>query len=282
MKRAILFEIREFSLFDGPGIRTTVFLKGCPLRCVWCHNPEGQEFALQLLYNASQCIHCHACEKVCVHEPCIACGACAKLCAFGARRLCGFEIDEKTLTEKLLRNADVFQKDGGVTFSGGEPLAQADFVHAVSARLKEHSIHVAVETSGYVSEENYQKGIELADLVFQDWKHPDPEIHRRFTGGDLEIVLKNMTILEKSGKPFVIRIPLIPGLNDSSACMEAFAERTQKMPNLCRVEILPYHLSAGAKYHLLGKNYQPPFDEKKTLSVDISPFVQRNIHYKVL
>lgn len=282
MKRAILFEIREFSLFDGPGIRTTVFLKGCPLRCVWCHNPEGQAFAPQLLYNARQCTHCGACEKVCVHEKCVACGACAKVCAFRARRLCGFEMDEKTLTEKLLRNADVFRQGGGVTFSGGEPLAQADFVHAVSARLKGHSVHVAIETSGYVSEENYRKGIALADLVFQDWKHPDPEAHRRYTGGDLEIVLKNMAILDESGKPFVIRVPLIPGVNDSPACMEAFAKKLENRPNLLRVEMLPYHLTAGAKYHLLGQTYRPPFDENAPLSVDISPFTQRKIDCHVL
>lgn len=279
-----LFEIREFSIFDGAGIRTTVFLKGCPLHCEWCHNPEGIRFEPEILFNAHKCTHCGNCRKVCPSpEKCVVCGTCAKNCPTGARRLCGFRMESEELAAQLLRQADVFaMSGGGVTFSGGEPLAQADFVRETMKILKGHGVQTAVETSGAVSDANYQKGLEFADFVFQDLKHPDPEAFRHFTGGNLEQVLRNVAWLKASGKPFTFRIPLIPEVNDSEACMVQFAEIAKDSPTLRRVEILPYHLTAGAKYHLVGQAYHPSFPEERTHAILTEPFDERGIPWKIL
>ncbi len=280
----IVFEVREFSIFDGNGIRTTVFLKGCPLRCEWCHNPEGIRFEPEILFNVHKCTHCGNCQKVCPSpKKCVVCGACARNCPSGARKICGYSIDSETLAAQLLKQSDVFQMSGGgVTFSGGEPLAQADFVRETSKILHQNGIQTAVETSGAVSLENYEKGLKFIDFVFQDLKHPDPDAFRRYTGGDLRRVLENVAHLKESGKPFVFRIPLIPNVNDSEKCMIQFAQIAENCTNLQRVEILPYHLTAGAKYHLVGKTYNPSFDEERTHPIITAPFEERGIPCKIL
>jgi pyruvate formate lyase activating enzyme len=188
-----IFEIREFTLHDGPGIRTTVFLKGCPLRCPWCHNPQGKSFEKETLTRKN-----------------------------GETVPCGEDWDADKLAEELLRNADIMlQSGGGVTFSGGEPLAQADFVCAVSDTLKAHGIHLAIETSGYAPEETYRAVISRMDFVYQDLKHHDPEAFRHWCGGDLAVVLRNYAWLRQSGKPFVVRVPCISSVNDTPADREA-------------------------------------------------------------
>ena len=188
-----LFEIREFTLHDGPGIRTTVFLKGCPLRCAWCHNPQGKSFEKETLTRKN-----------------------------GETVPCGEDWTAEDLAKELLRNADIMlQSGGGVTFSGGEPLAQADFVCEVSDTLKEHGLQLAIETSGYATEETYKAVISRMDFVYQDLKHHDPEAFRRWCGGDLSVVLRNYVWLRQSGKPFVVRVPCIGGVNDTPADREA-------------------------------------------------------------
>ena len=218
-----VFEIREFTLHDGPGVRTTVFLKGCPLRCAWCHNPEGQSFEVETMRRRD-----------------------------GEEIPCGVDWEASALARELLINADIMlQSGGGVTFSGGEPLAQAEFVCEVSDLLHAHGIHLAIETSGHAPQEDFRSVVSRMDFVYQDLKHHDADAFRRWTGGDLALVLENVTWLRTSGVPFVFRVPLIPGVNDSAAdraALEALAAGA-------KVEWLPYNAAAGAKYPMLGRAY---------------------------
>ena len=278
----IVFEVREFCLHDGPGIRTTVFFKGCPLRCVWCHNPEGLAREPQLLVNLANCTHCGACRKVCRHpDHCTACGACVAVCAQGCRRLCGRRISAEALATELRKNESFFETyQGGITFSGGEPMAQIDFLEELAARLR--PIHLALETSGFAPLKNYRRAIQSVDWIFQDLKHPDPVEHKRYTGVDLQPILENLAWLKASGRPFVARIPLIPGVNDAPATLARFAELLQGPSGLTGVELLPYHLTAGAKYSLLGQTYNPPFDPSRPLAPDLTAFTSRGLPCRVM
>lgn len=228
--KGILFGIEEFAVNDGPGIRTTVFLKGCPLRCMWCHNPEGQSPDVQ------------------------------PLTKLGKTYSCGYEIEAEVLAERLLRDADLFRDSGGgVTFTGGEPLAQADFLCDVLDRLDD--IHTAVETSGYASQETFARVLGKADMMLFDVKIVAPDMHRKYTGVSNGQILNNLAKLCSSGKEFVVRVPLIPGVNDTLENMEQTAGLLEGATGLKRVELLRYHKTAGAKYPMVGMVYEPAFDE---------------------
>jgi len=277
----IIFEVREFCLHDGPGMRTTVFFKGCPMHCAWCHNPESLSAKPQLLINRSICKHCGSCSKVCQHpQQCVVCGACVSVCPQGCRRLCGQSISAKDLAAELRKNESFFKKyDGGITFSGGEPLAQIDFLEALAGML--HPIHLTMETSGYASPDIYKRAVQSVDFVFQDLKHPDPEQHKRYTGVELAPILRNLEWLKASGRPFTVRIPIIPGVNDAPETLERFAELLEGKSGITGVELLPYHQTAGAKYALLGLQYNPPFDTLRPLSINLSPFEKRGIPCRI-
>ena len=311
----IIFEVREFCLHDGPGVRTTVFFKGCPLRCAWCHNPEGLAAKPQLLVNRSACTGCGACRKACplggsvqprppsyggdlnlegesepsrrhtdvpVFQPesCSACGACVAVCPQGCRRVCGRRVTVAEVAAEVRRHEGFFAAyGGGVTFSGGEPLAQVAFLEELAGCLR--PIHLAVETSGFATPETYQRAARSVDLVIQDLKHPDPDAHKRYTGAELAPILENLAWLKASGRPFIARIPLIPGVNDAPETLEGFAELLVGSPGLVGVELLPYHLTAGAKYALLGRRYEPPFDPVRPLNRDVSAFVSRGLPCRV-
>ena len=279
----VIFEVREFCVHDGPGVRTTVFLKGCPLRCAWCQNPEGQSFEPQLLVTTKECVHCGACQRVCPQggKQCTACGACTHVCPQGCRRLCGTQMTAAELAVRLMKDADFLsQSGGGVTFSGGEPLAQADFVHDVIKWI--HPLHVAIETSGFAPHDVYRQIIEDVDLVYQDVKLADPEEHRRWTGVDNNLILRNLAWLKVSGKPFVARIPLIPGVTDTSDNFAAIAELLKGSANLREIQLLPYNFAAGAKYALVGREYNPPFNEKTPVNTDLTVFKQASLPCRVM
>jgi pyruvate formate lyase activating enzyme len=278
----IVFEVREFCLHDGPGIRTTVFFKGCPLRCAWCHNPEGLAFEPQLLVNRAACTACGMCRAVCGHPgACTACGACGAACPQGCRRVCGRHVDAETLAAEIRKNEPFLTRyGGGVTFSGGEPLAQPGFLAELAGRLR--PIHLAVETSGYASSETYRRAVSHVDLVLQDLKHPDPELHKRYTGVDAAPILGNLAWLKASGRPFVARIPLIPGVNDAPETLARFADLLRGESGLTGVELLPYHLTAGAKYALLGRRYEPSFDRSEPLAPDLSAFAAYGLPCRVM
>ena len=264
---ATIFEVREFCLHDGPGIRTTVFFKGCPLRCTWCHNPEGLSPEPEMLYKAPRCVHCGNCEH-------------GGDCPHGARIRCGRRWTAPELARELLVNADVFASSGGgITFSGGEPLLQADFIAELIPLLKgDCPQHLAIETSGFASLSTYKKVISNLDLVFQDLKHPDPVLHRRWTGVDPAPIHENLRWLKASGKPFIARIPLIPGVNDDATAKEGFAQLLAGPSGLQRVELLPYHLTAAAKYPFTGRTYNPDFDENRPLDTDLSVFLDHGLN----
>ncbi len=282
----LIFETREFSLYDGPGIRTTVFFKGCPLRCVWCHNPEGLKPKPQILFAAQKCRRCGACAKVCrraKNAPCVACGECAKRCPTQAKRLCGRYVKVDELVKELLLSRELFvSSGGGVTFSGGEPLLQADFLVETARRLRDAGVHIAVETSGVAAPEIYRKVLDAVDLVYQDIKHPDDTIHRRYTGVSNAPILANLQTLKESGKPFIIRVPLVPTVNDSPETLERIADLLTRSKALLGVELLPYHASSGGKYALLGRQPQEIFEEKEIGDEALEPFRKRDVPARVL
>ena len=279
----IVFEVREFCVHDGPGVRTTVFLKGCPLRCAWCQNPEGQSFEPQLLVSGKECVHCGACLKACPQhgQKCTTCGACVHVCPQGCRRLCGTRMTAAELAARVMKDADfLWQSGGGVTFSGGEPLAQPDFVREAIVQMR--PLHVAVETSGYAPSDVYRQVIGSVDLIYQDIKLADGDAHRRWTGMDNSLILENIAWLKTSGKPFIARIPLIPGVTDTAENFASIAELLRGSANLIEVQLLPYNFAAGAKYALVGREYKPPFNEKTPVNANLTAFKQVSLPCRVM
>lgn len=271
---ATIFEVREFCLHDGPGIRTTVFFKGCPLRCAWCHNPEGLSPEPEMLFKSAKCHHCGNCKN-------------GGDCPHGARVPCGRRWTVAELVQEIRVNADILRSSGGgVTFSGGEPLMQAKFLCALADELKTGTgplhlgtvpVHLALETSGYAPEGVYREVVERMDLVFQDLKHPDSVEHKRWTGVDPAPIHANLAWLKASGRPFVARIPLIPGVNDSEEAKEGFARLLEGKSGLLRVELLPYHLTAAAKYPFTGRTYDPGFDPTAPLNKETAAFERHGL-----
>ena len=276
-----VFDIKEFAVFDGPGIRTTVFLKGCPLRCQWCHNPEGLSPKPQLMVSSASCVHCGACSRVCKHpDNCIACGVCVPYCRLGLRKIAGTIWTAEALAERLQRDADVYQMSGGgVTFSGGEPLMQWDYVSEVISRLK--GIHTAIETSGYTNDEIFRQAMGTLDLIMMDWKVSDPEKHRHYTGVDQAPIRRHAEMLAAGETSFILRMPIIPGVNDTEEHFQTAAEIVKDAKTLLRIDILPYQRAAGAKYSMVGRDYSPEFDEAVPPHFFLNIFDKAGIPYKV-
>jgi len=219
----MIFDIKEFAVHDGPGIRTTVFFKGCPLNCIWCHNPEGLSFKKELMISRNTCIHCGKCQEICINNVCIACGKCVDVCPLRIRKLVGEIVEAKVLAKQLLEHKDFFkEKNGGITISGGEPLSQPTFLFDLLKELE--GINKAIDTSGYSSTDIFKEAIKLSDLVLFDIKHLNNTIHKKVTGVNNDKILKNLSIICNSNIKFFIRIPLIPGINDNKNHMEEIAK----------------------------------------------------------
>ena len=278
-----LFDIKEFAIHDGPGIRQTVFMKGCPLRCRWCHNPEGLQQAMEMMVSHGQCTHCGRCQKACPSpEKCIACGSCVPACPRRLRKVAGEKLTPNALAKRLMANADYYAGvGGGVTFSGGEPLMQADFV-LKTLSLLDADVHTAVETSGYGSQAAFASFCENFDLVMLDIKAIDDAVHRHFTGVSNRQILQNAQFLAKGKTPFIIRMPMIPGVNDNEAHAKGVAEMVAGAKMLERIELLPYHVTAGAKYEMLGLSYDPGFDPDQAIQIHQALFAQYGIRSCVL
>lgn len=276
MLKANIFEIKHFAVHDGDGIRTTVFFKGCPLRCKWCHNPEGLTASPILAYYDHLCTRCGICRTVCkagvhrvegnVHlterDQCVLCGECVSECPQNALRIYGQEITVDELMPVLTAERPFYEESGGgVTLSGGECLLQADFCRELLKKLKEEGISTAVDTSGAVAWEEIEKVLPYTDRFLYDIKHMDPDAHREGTGSDNRRILDNLGRLFAENASVEIRIPLIPGYNDD--CINEAAEFLSDSPSLFGVRVLKYHRYAEAKYRAVGlKNTMPPAAEE--------------------
>ena len=262
-----VFDIKELAIHDGPGTRITVFLKGCPLRCLWCHNPEGLDAAPQLAVKQTLCVGCGTCAVPCSHPECQPYGRCLHACPNGCLSVKGERIDSDTLATRLRANADVLALlGGGITVSGGEPLMQADFVCELAEKLS--GIHLALQTSGHASAETYRRVISHFDYIMQDVKLADPQLHKRYTGVDNTRILENIRILRQSGKPFLFRVPLIPGITDTEENLRAISRIVEDAP----VELLKYNPFAGAKYDTVGLTYSLP--ELRNRDEDFTKYFQ--------
>jgi len=258
-----VFDIKGFALNDGPGIRTTVFMKGCPLRCRWCHNPEGLSPKPELYAKSVRCISCGKCGQKCQHEECQPFGRCLHVCPFGNLSVAGKIWTAQDLAKRLLEDRDVFAADGGVTFSGGEPLMQHGFVCETANLLKSEGIHLALETSSFASAEVYRETVGLFDYIMADLKLFDDALHREYTGVPNGQILENLRWLMQSGKAFVIRVPLIPGITDTEENLTAISEFVGDYS----VELLPYNNMAGAKYGSVGREFSMDPLEKQSRDV---------------
>lgn len=253
-----IFDIKEMAVHDGPGLRTTVFLKGCPLRCVWCHNPEGLTTSPQLMYKEARCKNCGMCRHVCDHPECKPFGRCIRVCPENCLEIVGREVDAKELAQELEDSALILGKQfGGFTFSGGEPLMQADFILEVMDHLPGY--HFCIETSGYTDPETFQKVLNCLDYVIMDLKIAEEAMHRAYTGVSNTSILKNLEILRSSGKLCTIRTPLIPGITDTQENLAAIKKHVGDMPH----ELLSYNPVGEAKYKMLSMPY--PYKNYKQL-----------------
>jgi len=269
--KGTVFDIKRFAIHDGPGIRTTVFLKGCPLRCQWCHNPEGQAPRPELVVRENRCIGCRACVDVCPQGAisfdgalpltdrrlCTACGTCVEVCYAEARELAGQEMTVGEVLAEIARDIPFYDESGGgVTFSGGEPLYQFDFLLSLLRACADKGISAAVDTCGLCGWEQLDAMGEYADLFLCDLKVMENARHRELTGASNELILQNLQALSQAGHKIILRVPVIPGVNDDAESVRQVGAFAATLPALQRVDLLPYHATAEEKYRRLDKAYQ--------------------------
>ena len=260
MSKGMIFDIQRNSFVDGPGIRTTVFFKGCNLHCAWCHNPESQAMGPQLMVYEDRCKGCGSCKAVCPYglESCDLCGKCVAACPHGARQICGREYTvEEVLTE--VKKDILFYKTsgGGVTFSGGECMLQIDFLEALLKKCKEKGIHTAVDTAGNVPFSQFERILPDTDLFLYDIKLMGSRKHARYTGQGNGQILENLKKLLMSSAKVWVRIPVITGVNDSAEEMQAIKAFMESCGKPEKIELLPYHAMAEHKYRAIGKEPLP-------------------------
>jgi pyruvate formate lyase activating enzyme len=284
-----LFAIKHYAIHDGPNIRTTVFLKGCPLACIWCHNPEGLNEEIEVVTTADRCIGCGSCVEACAAQAlslssggiirdtdrCTVAGDCVKVCPALAHEATGWEMDVPTLLNELKKDLPFYkQSGGGVTFSGGEPLQQADFLLAMLRACRTAGIHCAVDTCGLAPTETLLKVVEFTDLFLFDLKQMDSQIHQHFTGKSNEQILENITTVAKRGMALRIRLPLIPGINSDDSNLHATAAFVAALPGVDEIDLLPYQSAAKIKYARLGltnlgNDLVPPTAAEKDRAINI-------------
>jgi len=270
----MLFDIHPFSLHDGPGIRTTVFLKGCPLSCEWCHNPESQLYKPQIAFNPEKCNNCFDCVEVCPtnafhikngnlilqYNLCDACGDCIPVCPKDALKIYGYKQNTEEIIKIVLKDNEYFNNSGGgITISGGEPMTQFLFIKELLVLAKQNNIHTCIETCGFAPSERYIELIDLVDLFLYDYKETDNNKHKKFTGVSNDLILKNLDLLYNSGANIILRCPIIPGVNDSENHFNGIKSLYFNYPNLAGIELMAYHnigndkaMQAGMKNILMN------------------------------
>ena len=263
-----LFEIQRFSIHDGPGIRTTVFLKGCPLRCVWCHNPEGVSPEPLLSFLPDKCIGCRYCLSACSHQAhraeeggghvldraaCVVCGQCAKTCYSGALEVVGRDVTVEEALDEVLKDRPFYETSGGgMTLSGGEPLLQIEFTEALLARAVEEGLNTAVETCGHAAWDRFERVMGHVGLFLYDVKETDAARHLEYAGVAGDLIFENLRRLHDAGAKVLVRLPIVPGLNDRPDHFENVAALAKRLPRLLGLEIMPYHRLGTSKLARFG------------------------------
>ena len=272
MTIGMIFDIQRTSLYDGPGIRTAVFLKGCPLRCQWCHNPESQSRGREISFRVEACAGCGECVNTCEHGAhaltqnetgvtvhiynrslCQQCGHCVETCLYNALKVAGKETSVEAVMTEVRKDLSFYQKSGGgLTITGGEPMLQPEFTLELLKAAKAEDIHTCIETCGWASQRAYESVLPYVDLFLFDYKATDPETHRRLTGADNKLILANLDFLYKHGAHIQLRCPLIGGVNDSEDHLAGIAELDRRYPLLRGIDLLSYHNVGNSKYEQYG------------------------------
>lgn len=274
----MIFNIQKCSIHDGDGLRTLVFFKGCPLRCLWCANPESQHYQKEILESPVRCVGCNVCRTVCpqgaIQEDgridrtlCDNCFACIDVCYADSKKIAGTDYTVEALYQEIEKDKGFYTRyGGGVTFSGGEPLTHGSFLTQIAKRCKEGNLHVMVESCGYAKYEEFAPALPYIDAMFMDIKQIDAEKHKAMTGADNALILENIRRIAAFGIPITARTPVIPGYTDQLENIEGIARFIAEVPGIKAYELLAYHEFGKPKYQALGKAYplegvKPPTDE---------------------